>query len=326
MKSLVDRHGRQITYLRLSVTDLCNLRCTYCMPEEGIDLSEKEDILSFEELEKLVRIFVKLGIKKLRLTGGEPFVRAGLTKFIKKLKGIEGLEGIYITTNGILLKEHLSELKSIGISGINLSLDTLEREKFKEITRRDKFEEVIDSFQSILDHSIPLKINSVVQSINFNEIVSLASLTKEFPVDVRFIEEMPFNGGDAFKAPALDYLKIIHSLEAAFPDLKQETELNSTAILFKAPEHKGKIGVIAASSRLFCGSCNRVRVSAKGGLKTCLFGDDVLDIKEMMRNEKSEDEIIKAIQDCVNQKYLDGFKASEARENSILNPMVGIGG
>ena len=194
-KQLFDNHGRPINYLRLAVTDRCNLRCFYCMPEEGIKYLPKKDLLTFEEIERMVMMMAEMGITKIRLTGGEPFIRTDLMQLIRRIVEIEGIHSVHLTTNGILTAQHVPELKRLGIASINLSLDTLNRERFKMITRRDEFAKTYETLQSLLHHKIPVKINAVVMDgKNIEDIIPLVNLTKDHDVSVRFIEEMPFNG------------------------------------------------------------------------------------------------------------------------------------
>src|SRR5882762_5288670 len=192
---LFDNHQRPINYLRLSVTDRCNLRCFYCMPEEGIKYLPRKELLTFEEIERLVTLLAQMGITKIRLTGGEPFVRTDLMELIRTIVKIKGIHDVHITTNGILTAPHVAELKSLGIASMNLSLDTLNRERFKMITRRDEFEKTWETFHLLLKHEIPVKINTVVmEGKNADDILEIVRLTKDQDVSVRFIEEMPFNG------------------------------------------------------------------------------------------------------------------------------------
>ena len=192
---LLDNYSRPVNYLRLSVTDRCNLRCRYCRSEEGVPFVPHDEILTFEELERLVKICCSLGINKVRVTGGEPFARKGCLAFLQRIKNIKGLRHLHITTNGVKTCQHLDCLAEMGINGINLSLDTLDYKRFLHITRRDNFEEVIQTLQSIIAHQIPLKINSVVLTDTTDaEIVRLAGFAREFPISVRFIERIPFSG------------------------------------------------------------------------------------------------------------------------------------
>ena len=328
---MYDNHGRPVNYLRISVTDRCNLRCTYCMPAEGIAYLPRHEILSYEEMERLIRLLAEMGVRKLRITGGEPFLRKGLLDFTRTTSTIPGIEEIHITTNGVLTEQHIPELKGIGIAGINLSLDTLDREHFIEITRRDELDKVMSTFHKILDYEIPLKVNAVVMdSMNSHQIVPLAKLTRDFPIEMRFIEEMPFNGQTS-EIPGLHWnaRRILQELNQNFSAMKRIPDKpNTTSMLYEIPGHKGKVGIIAGFSRLFCGTCNRLRITAKGILKTCLYDDGVLDLKQMIRSGSSESEIRDAILKCVGGRFKDGFEAQQNRvkERAVTESMSEIGG
>lgn len=328
---LIDNHGRPITYVRMSVTDRCNLRCLYCMPAEGIDFLPHSDVLSFDELLRLARLFASLGINKLRITGGEPFVRNGLIDFLERLAAIDGIEEINITTNGVLTAPFVKDLKRIGISSVNLSLDTLDRERFKTITRRDEFDAVMKTFHALLEHGIPTKINAVVtEGVNTDDIVPLALLSRDYPVSVRFIEEMPFNGSGQHK-PVLtwNYTKILTVLKAAFPNMiKLKDSPFSTSMNYAIEGHLGTVGVIAAYSRTFCGTCNRIRLTPKGEIHTCLYDNRGYDVKTPMRHGASDSELEALIRQCVGERYKDGFEAEANRIGHlpVTESMSTIGG
>lgn len=312
---LIDKFGRQISYVRLSVTDRCNLRCVYCMPREKMRFLPRDELLSFEEIVRLMRILASLGIRKVRITGGEPFVRKDIIKLIEFISEIEGIERIHITTNGILTSKFIPQLKKLGIRGINLSLDTLDSRKFYELTRRDNFKAVMDSFHKILEYEIPLKINTVLlDGINTDEIIPLSLLARDYPVDVRFIEEMPFNGNPHNPAKIRwDYRQILEVLFQEYPDItKIPDSPHSTSMNYRIPGFQGNVGVIAGYSRLFCGQCNRIRINAKGLLQTCLYGSPELNVKELLRKHDDDDIIKEALQTQVNKKYRNGWEAEKA--------------
>ena len=329
-KQLFDNHGRPINYLRLAVTDRCNLRCFYCMPEEGIKYLPKKDLLTFEEIERMVMMMAEMGITKIRLTGGEPFVRTDLMQLIRRIVEIEGIHSVHLTTNGILTAQHVPELKRLGIASINLSLDTLNRERFKMITRRDEFAKTYETLQSLLHHKIPVKINAVVMDgKNIEDIIPLVNLTKDHDVSVRFIEEMPFNGkGSHYPVLEWTYKKIVEHIQSTYPSLKKTLDAqNSTAYHYQIPGHVGDIGVIAAFSRTFCGSCNRIRVTAQGELKTCLYDDGVLNIKNLMRSGSSDQELTEHLLRAFASRPKDGFEAEHSRKkHSVSESMSTIGG
>lgn len=323
---LVDNKGRRITYLRLSVTDRCDLRCRYCCPEAGIPLVPHNQILSYEELVRLVQIFAGLGVNKVRLTGGEPFARQGLINFIEMVVGISGIESLYLTTNGVQAGGYLDALKEVGISGINLSLDTLDTSRYKDITRRDRLQAVMRTFHGALERNIPIKVNSVVlEDTKDSEISNLVGLGKEHPVTVRFIEKMPFSGADHIGTMVHDDL--LSRLRKIFPEMIEEQAENpSTARVFTLPGYRGKIGIIEGNSRHFCKSCNKVRITPTGMLKTCLYDDGTLDLRELLRSGCKDEEIAELLKKSVQCRAADGH-AAEKKSGRYSEPsMAGIGG
>lgn len=331
MATIFDNHGRPITYARLAVTDRCNLRCFYCMPEEGIHYLPKKELLTYEEIERLVRLLAGLGIRKIRLTGGEPFVRTDLMALIRKIRAIDGIEEIHLTTNGVLTEPHIPELKQLGIRSVNLSLDTLDRERFKAIARRDEFARVWSTLQGLLTYGIPVKINAVVmENQNIADLVPMVALTRDQPVSVRFIEEMPFNGEGAHY-PVLNwtYQRILNHLREFYPNLEKiADEPNGTSYNYRVPGHLGTVGVIAAFSRTFCGTCNRIRVTAKGQLKTCLYDNGVLDLKKLLRAGASDAELQAALLSAFRQRPANGWEAEGRRgvDRPVNESMSTIGG
>lgn len=272
-----------------------------------------------------------MGISKVRLTGGEPFVRQDLMNIIRAIFTIPGVNELHLTTNGVLTAPHITELKALGIASVNLSLDTLHPERFKNITRRDDFDAVVNTYSLLLDHQIPLKINAVVMDgKNIDDIVPLIELTKRNPISVRFIEEMPFNGGGTHY-PALQWThkKILQYITEHYPNIyKLDDPEHSTASHYGIPGHRGKIGIIAAFSRTFCGTCNRIRVTAQGDLKTCLYDDGVLNLKTLMRSNVSDDAIKLQLLNAFGSRPLDGFEAEQKRKDNrpVHESMSTIGG
>lgn len=331
MPKLYDNHGRVINYVRLAVTDRCNLRCFYCMPEEGIKYVPQQSLLSYEEMERIIRILVSMGISKVRITGGEPFVRKNMMDFIEMLSRVEGLTQINLTTNGTLTAPLIPHLKKLGINTINLSLDSLDKERFFNITRRDEFNNVMDTFQQLLKHDINTKINAVVmEGKNIEDIIPMAQLTKDKPVSIRFIEEMPFNGeGAKYQKLTWNHRKILNYLKATFPDIyKLPDPPNSTASHYQIPGHKGNIGIIAAYSRTFCGSCNRIRITPKGMLKTCLYDDGIFNIRDIIRANASDQQLKDTFLSALSNRAKDGFEAEQRRQFGlpISESMASIGG
>ncbi len=327
---LFDNHGRSISYLRLAVTDRCNLRCFYCMPEEGIDYLPRQELLTYEEMERVVHLMVKLGIDKVRITGGEPFVRRGMMEFLERLAAIEGLKKLNITTNGTVTAGLVPRLKNI-INSVNLSLDSLDEKRFFNITRREYFRDVIRTFEQLLHFEIPTKINAVVMNgRNIEDIIPLVELARHNPVDVRFIEEMPFNGsGPNAETLAWDYPRILEYIRSHYPDLEKIPDpKSSTSFNYHIPGFRGNIGIIAAYSRLFCGTCNRIRLTPQGMLKTCLYDDGVFNLKNLIREGGTDEHLTAALLDALGNRAKDGFEAEKRRSFGlpISESMATIGG
>lgn len=324
---LTDNHGRVVNYLRLAVTDRCNLRCFYCMPEQGIDWLERSELMSWEEMLQLCRVLVKNGIEKIRLTGGEPFARKNFMDFLTELAAIEGLNELTLTTNGVLTAPYIPKLKEIGIRSVNLSLDTLDRDKFFSITRRDELPAVMETLHALVEHGIAVKINAVVMDgRNSDDIIPLVELTKDLPVSMRFIEEMPFNGDGGYGGLMWDHKRILDAIIAQYSDIhKVQDAQYSTSYNYAIPGHKGTVGIIAAYTRSFCGTCNRIRITPQGGLKTCLYGGDVVNVKDLIRSGVTDDVLIEHVQAAIKQKAVDGHEA-EKKRILITESMATIGG
>ena len=327
---IYDNHNRPITYLRLAVTDRCNLRCFYCMPEEGIKYLPKHQVLTFEEMERVVRILSRLGVQKVRITGGEPFVRSGLMDFMHRLAEIDGLNDLSMTTNGVLTGPHIEKMAALGVKSVNLSLDTLDRERFRKITRRDELPAVLKTLDALLAAGIQTKINAVVMDgQNTQDILPLAEMTRSLPVDVRFIEEMPFNGeGSHYPVLHWTHRRIVDEIRTYYPDLEKLPDPPfSTSATYQIPGHQGTIGVIAAFSRTFCGTCNRIRLTAQGTLKTCLYDNGVLDVRALLRNGASDFELTTAFLQAFAHRPANGFEAEQNRSTHIVSEsMATIGG
>lgn len=295
-----DPFGRNINYLRVSVTDLCNLRCRYCMPEEGIPKVSHRDILSVEEIEEIAKVFVKLGVSKIRLTGGEPLLRNGILDIVERIGKLDRLKDFAITTNGVLLKKYAKELKFRGLTRVNISLDTLDDEKYKHITRIGKLKNVMEGIEAAKEVGLtPIKINTVlVGGVNDEEIEDLARLTLDEDIDVRFIELMPI--GEAIKYESKHFASNQTVLDK-LPELVEveRKDISSPAVYYKLPNAKGRIGLINPISCKFCEYCNRVRLTAQGKLKLCLHSNDEIDLKEAIRNGKNIERIII---DAIGQK------------------------
>lgn len=327
---LYDNHGRPLNYVRLAVTDRCNLRCFYCMPEEGVKYLPKKELLTFEEIERLIALLAEMGVTKVRLTGGEPFVRTDLIKLIRKIVAIEGIHDVHITTNGVLTASYIEELRAIGIASVNLSLDTLNEKRFHEITRRNEFTRVMNTMELLLKNQIPVKINVVVmEGKNIEDIIPLVNLTKDENISVRFIEEMPFNGeGQHYPKLHWTYRKILEHIQQHVSLEKIPDPTNTTAMHYKVPGYKGDIGIIAAFSRTFCGTCNRIRITAQGLLKTCLYDDGYLNLRDKIREGLSDFELKNLLLRAFQHRAADGFEAEQKRKSNlpISESMSTIGG
>ena len=325
---IIDQHNRPINYLRLAVTDRCNLRCSYCMPEFGMKFLHKSALLTFEEMLRLVDILAKMGVNKVRITGGEPFVRNNLMDFLWKLSDIEGINEIALTTNGVLTAPHLKDLKALGIKTVNLSLDTLDKKRFFEITKRDEYDQVMSTLYKLIEQDFEVKINAVVMDgINTQDIISLTEFTRNNPVSVRFIEEMPFNGIGA-SSPVLnwDYIKILDEIKSQFSTIsKVKDGPYSTSYNYQIAGHQGSVGIIAAYSRTFCGTCNRIRITAQGELKTCLYESGGMSIRELLRSAISDEKIAEILLNTIQKRPKDGYEA-EKKGPEIKESMSAIGG
>lgn len=292
---------------------------------------ERKELMTFDEMMNACSLLVKMGITKIRITGGEPFVRKDIMRLLSELSALQNLEHLTITTNGTLTAPFVCALKKLGIQSVNLSIDTLDRERFFSITRRDELPAVLQTLDALLRYDIETKINVVVmEGKNTEDIISLAEFTKDMPVSVRFIEEMPFNGSEAH-GPGLhwNYIRILEKIKEKYPGIKKIQDAPfSTSYNHHIPGHKGNIGIIAAYSRSFCGSCNRIRITPVGELKTCLYDNGVLNIKDAIRKGLNEDELRSILLNALDNRPKDGFEAEQKRKekNPVHESMATIGG
>ncbi len=328
---LIDNHGRKINYLRLAVTDRCNLRCFYCMPEDGLNWLSRKELMSYEEMLQSCALLVKMGIQKIRITGGEPFVRKDIMQLLTAISQLDGLQELSLTTNGVLTAPYVPALKKIGVKSVNLSLDTLDANRFFTITRRDEFANVMAALDALLQHGIEVKINAVVMDgKNTQDINPLVQMTKDLPMSVRFIEEMPFNGdGHLYTGLQWDHVRILDEIKTTYPQIKKiDDPAYSTSYNYQIPGHKGTVGIIAAYSRTFCGTCNRIRITPQGELKTCLYDDGGLNIKNLIRAGASEAEMKSALLNAFGNRAADGWEAERLRviHPGIHESMATIGG
>jgi len=326
---LIDNHNRKINYLRLAVTDRCNLRCNYCMPSEGIDFAKKDKLLTIEELSKIGELLVQMGIDKIRITGGEPFVRKDLMVLLRNLKENEGLKDISITTNATLIGPYIDELKELGIKDVNVSLDAINKATFERITRRDQYDVVHNNLIRLITEGFNVRINFIVlDNQNVQDIIPILDLQKHYPVSVRFLEEMPFNGGSKkFNTIKWDYKAILSHISSTFPSIEIiPSPKTSTSINYKIAGHKGNFGLIPSFSRTFCGSCNRLRITALGDVITCLYGPPKINLREIIRGNAPENNIKKAVQGVIGKRAITGFEAQKEHKGVFDNSMTSIGG
>jgi cyclic pyranopterin phosphate synthase len=332
-RSLVDTHSRRHSYLRISLTEKCNLRCLYCMPEDGVDLTPQQRLLTVDEIERLVRLFALAGVNKVRLTGGEPTIRKDLPDIVSRISSIEGIADVGITSNGLVLSRSLKELKESGLSLVNLSLDTLKPNRFETMTRRKGHNRVLSSIDTALELGFdPVKVNVVVmKGVNDDEIPDFVERTRDAPINVRFIEYMPFDGNvwsteklvsyKEMKDIVEDYaMKVSGSKLIRFDDGYGEVAKN-----YAIPGFKGTVSFVTSMTSAFCGDCNRLRLMADGNLKVCLFGNNEVSLRDAIREGATDEDLLAVISAAVDRK-----KAAHAGMNILASlknrPMVKIGG
>lgn len=323
---LIDGFSREIRYLRISITDRCNLRCRYCMPDEGVQWLPHEGIMSYEEMLRIIRICSEMGIDKVRLTGGEPLIRKGLLGFIERIREIEGINDLSVTTNGVLLYEMAQDLKSAGITRLNISLDTLKKEKFSYITRVDVFDNVMKGIEKAIELGFIVKINVVaISGFNDDEINNFALHTIDKDIEIRFIELMPmgcaarFGNGNVFKAEELKDI-----IESEYGTLDPLAGGLGPARVYKIKGAKGRIGFIdPMTEHSFCRRCNRIRLTANGHLKLCLFSEDSIDLLGMMRKGISDNELSSFIMESVKSKPGHGIHIEGKNGRGAMNRIGG---
>jgi GTP 3',8-cyclase len=316
--------------LRISVTDRCNIRCFYCMPEENVKFEAREKLLSFEEMERFVRIAVKLGVRKLRITGGEPLLRRGLSTLIRKLVSIEGLQDLALTTNGVLLAAQAEELYDAGLRRINVHLDTLDRERFLKITRRDELHRVLEGIEACrrLGYS-PIKINAVaVKNLVEPDVVPLALYGRERGIEVRYIEFMPLDAqGLWLRDKVLTADEMIAMLSREISPLEEipDSDPRAPATEYRFTDGIGTVGFVASVSRPFCLNCNRLRLTADGKVRYCLFAIEETDVRTLLRNGAPDEAIADAVRGCVSEKWI-GHQINSVQFVPPPRPMYSIGG
>ncbi|HEX6601419.1 MAG TPA: GTP 3',8-cyclase MoaA [Solirubrobacterales bacterium] len=306
--SLIDGHGRRISDLRVSVTDRCNFRCQYCMPADGLPWLEREEILSFEEIHRLVRVFAGLGVDEVRLTGGEPLVRREFPRLVSMLAGIEGVRDLSVTTNGYLLERDAAALVEAGIQRVNVSIDSLERDRFFQITRRDALAQVLRGLDAIaaFPQVHPIKVNAIaMRGFSEPEALRFAEFARSTAFQVRFIEFMPLDADHAWTPDAVltgEELRALIHATYALEELPREP--SATARVFRFADGRGEIGFINPVSEPFCAECNRVRLTAEGKLRTCLFSLHETDLRGPLRDGAGDGELETVIREAVWRKEL----------------------
>lgn len=326
--SMTDAHGRRIDYLRLSITDRCNLRCRYCMPAQGVPKLRHDEMLSYEELSRITRLLVGMGISKIRITGGEPLVRKDVLHFCGDIARIAGIRSVSLTTNGVLLDRFAEGLLEAGIQRINISLDSLDPRKYASITGKDCFDQVWRGVLKASDAGLsPVKLNAVVmRGVNDDEIEDLARLTFRYPFHVRFIELMPVKG-DEEDSLFVGSDEIIGRLSAMGPlSPVNSSHSNGPARHYQFHGAAGKIGIISPVSHHFCPACNRLRLTADGKLRTCLFAANETDLRSSLRDGASDSDILEKVREAVLAKPEKHALAPGGVRKCITRPMVAIGG
>lgn len=330
IRPLKDAFNRVHTYLRISLTERCSLRCIYCMPEAGIDLSPKSALLTTPELSRLTRVFSQRGIKKIRLTGGEPLLRKDIVEIAQGIPS--NISNLGITTNGIVLRRYADSLLSAGVTNYNVSLDTLNERKFEILTRRKGLASVLGAIDTIGEDSRTdlLKINVVVmKGINDCEIIDFVRKTEHADLDVRFIEFMPFSENNWNNKYFVPYSDILGTISQEFPSLvKVADDPHDTCKHYRVNGWRGKIGVISSMTEHFCGTCNRLRITADGALKVCLHGNEEVSLRDAMRQGMNDDELNSLIDDALAKKHfkLGGSKDMHELAQSENRSMIRIGG
>jgi cyclic pyranopterin phosphate synthase len=326
---LVDSFGRVHDNLRLSVTDRCNIRCFYCMPEEGIQFQPRQEILSFEEITRFARVAAGLGITKLRITGGEPLVRKDLPDLIAMLAAIPGIRDIALTTNAVLLADLATPLRVAGLSRLNIHLDTLDRDRFRQITRRDDLARVLAGIDAAQRAGFPVKLNAVaVKGLIEDDILPLARFGRERGIEVRYIEFMPLDAQGIWdRSGVLTAAEILQILADGIGPLDEvpDRDPRAPATEYAFSDGVGRIGFIASISKPFCGNCNRIRLTADGHIRYCLFAVDETEVKTLLRSQASDAEIAAAIRSTVSQKWA-GHEINSSKFVAPPRPMYAIGG
>ncbi len=321
---LEDRFGRVFDYVRIAVTEKCNLRCTYCMPEEGVDFPDQNAVLTGPEIQRTVETLVKMGVRKVRFTGGEPLVRKDIIEIVTNTANTPGVKAVHLTTNGLLFPKYAEDLLKAGLTGVNISLDSLDEAKFESITRRPGLDKVLESIQCALDVGFKtVKVNVVLmRGFNEDELHDFCEMTKDQRVTVRFIEFMPFDAhqmwetGEHFASAA----NLVDQIEKFYPGIKTASGTRTEHHIFQAPGYEGKIAVIPAFTRSLCGNCSRIRVTSDGQIRNCLYSDDEFDLKALLRKDGcTEEDVVGVFRKAFDEKHRDGFEAKKKSTEKKIN-------
>jgi cyclic pyranopterin phosphate synthase len=327
--TLVDTFGRVHDSLRISVTDRCNIRCFYCMPEEGVVFQPRSEILTFEEIERVVRVAVAHGVDKLRITGGEPLVRRDLPVLIAKLAAIPGIRDLALTTNAVLLARDAQALHHAGLRRLNIHLDTLDRARFHHMTRRDDLARVLAGIEAALSLGFSIKLNAVaVRGLTEPDIVPIAQFCRDRGMEARFIEFMPLDAQGLWdRTKVLSGDEILHELSTHISPLIEipDRDLRAPATEYRYSDNSGRVGIVASVTKPFCLNCNRLRLTSDGKLRYCLFAIEETDIRPLLRNNAPDEEIAAALRLTTQQKWL-GHQIDSARFVPPPRPMYSIGG
>lgn len=325
---MIDKHSRKISYLRISVTDLCNLRCVYCMPPGGTELSRKEEILSFEEILKIIKHGVRLGINKIRITGGEPLVRKSITSLVRHITGIKGIDDIAMTTNGVFLKEFATELKSSGLSRLNISLDTMREDRYRDITRGGKIQDVFEGVEAVLKAGFKgTKMNAVVmRGTNDDEIQDFVRYILERDIELRFIELMASGWKNMVDeerfVPTSEIMEKVKEVGELVP-VKQRVG-GGPATIYRIKGALGSIGFISAVSKPFCSTCNRLRLTSDGRLRSCLLSGGEVDVKDILRSsDLNEEELAEALTEAFIKVTTMKPTVHSGKNSAIMNQIGG---
>ena len=327
---MIDQFNRDINYLRVSVTDRCNLRCVYCLPEFSKDFIDESKLLTIDEYFRLIRILGNLGIKKVRITGGEPLVRRGIPGLIKNINNLENIEETAMTTNGILLEKYLDELAENGLSSLNISLDILDEKKYNYITRGGELEKVIRSIEKAIEYKIKIKINSVIiDDFNKNDIKSLVDFAVDKNIDIRFIELMPIGCGQNLKGVSNEEILGIISKDRKTAAVNTGKAISGPASYHRIEGTNTRVGFISPLSSCFCETCNRIRITSEGKLKQCLYYDSKLDLMKMLRTETSDKKLLEEIKNEIyfkNKQHNFTGNPEDKEKEKEKNTMSVIGG